>query len=334
MPDSSGGSYPEIIAAEISSLGEEAAKSVIQGWLGSAEDLYLDFKTKDLAQRVVTANDQRNLAKAISGFGNSDGGLIVWGVEARKNADDPESPDIALRLKPIENLSAFHAELNNLIRGATKPVVPGVINHRIFEEKAGDRGYVVTIVRPGDHPPYRAEYNNGNHFYKRAGSQFYPMEPYDLRDVIFRRAYPKIEVELFREDVNVTNPGRHIYSLRAVLINRGPVSLTGFKLDIRVPQRLVEDSLALTVVREVGAMGLEYRRYSAIRPSHDYPLFKLFPEDQFAVVGGNSGCLIRYQMTYELFDSEVRSADISFTLYGENMPPLTGSKPVAELISF
>jgi hypothetical protein len=334
MADSDGRTYPDIIAAEIASLGEDDAKSVVRGWLGKAEDLYLDFKMKDPKQPTVTINDQRNLAKAVSGFGNSDGGLIVWGVEARKKAGDPESPDIATELKPVEKLSAFHARLNDLIRGATKPVVPGVVNYRVYEDRADDRGYVITVVRPGDHPPYRAEYDNGNHFYKRAGSQFYPMEPYDLRDVIFRRTYPKVEVELLCEDVSTNSPSLHIYSLGAVLRNRGPVSLTGFKLDLFIPVPLVNSSERLQHTGMIRAHGLEYRRVSAIRPSLEYPIFRLYPEDELAVVGINSGSLIRYQMTYELFTAPVRSADIMFTLYGENMPPLSGSKPVAELIHF
>jgi len=318
-----GRTYPDIVAADIVSLGEDAAKSVIHGWLGKAEDLYLDFKTKDSKQATATVNDQHNLAKAVSGFGNSDGGLIVWGVDARKKAGDPESPDVASELRPIEKLSTFHAHLNDLIRGATKPVVPGVVNYRVYEDKAEDRGYVITVVRPGDHPPYRAEYGSGNHFYKRAGSQFYPMEPYDLRDVVFRRSYPKVEVELFRELLTST-ASRHVYSLGVVLRNRGPVSLTGFKLDVVVPVLLLDTSERLHHTALMRAHGLDYRRLSAIRPSLEYPIFRLYPEDELVVVGGNSGSMIRYQMTYELFTAPVKWADIMFTLYGENMPPLSG----------
>jgi hypothetical protein len=47
MANAEGSTYPDIVAAEIASLGEDAAKSVIRNWLGKAEDLYLDFKMKD-----------------------------------------------------------------------------------------------------------------------------------------------------------------------------------------------------------------------------------------------------------------------------------------------
>ena len=42
--------------------------------------------------------------------------------------------------------------------------------------------------------PYRAEWSK-KLFYKRAGSRFYEMEPFDIRDVISRGRYPKIQVE-------------------------------------------------------------------------------------------------------------------------------------------
>jgi predicted HTH transcriptional regulator len=48
------------------------------------ENLHLDFKlVQDAA--FTKRDDRRNLACACSGFANSSGGLIVWGVDARKN---------------------------------------------------------------------------------------------------------------------------------------------------------------------------------------------------------------------------------------------------------
>jgi schlafen family protein len=336
MANAEGSTYPDIVAAEIASLGEDAAKSVIRNWLGKAEDLYLDFKMKDpqYAQATASANDRRNLARAISGFGNSDGGLIVWGVDARKQHGDPDSPDVAVKLVPIDKVSTFHSDLNNLIRDATKPVVPGVVNYKVYEDHGSDRGYVITVIRPGDHAPYRAEYDNNNNFYKRAGSRFYPMEPYDLRDVIFRRSYPKIEVELSYEPAGVLTSSKHVYALVVVLRNRGPISLTAFKLDMYVPSRLLQDSSGVSHTALARFHDLEYRRLSTVRPSREFPMFGLFPEDELSVVGRSSGVRLHYQMTFELFTAPERAADIMFTLYGENMPPLSGSKPVAELIQF
>ena len=61
------------------------------------ENLHLDFKT--LSGPGLSASDDRhNFAKALSGFANSDGGIVVWGVDARKNAD---GIDCVTELKPV-----------------------------------------------------------------------------------------------------------------------------------------------------------------------------------------------------------------------------------------
>jgi predicted HTH transcriptional regulator len=75
---------------------------------GQEENLSLDFKTltdSSLSKR----DDRKNLAIALSGFANSEGGIIVWGVDARPNSD---GVDVASELKEIENLppASFKAQ--------------------------------------------------------------------------------------------------------------------------------------------------------------------------------------------------------------------------------
>ena len=74
------------------------------------ETLHLEFKTitkADLSMR----DDKRNLAIALSGFANSDGGLIVWGVDARKN---DEGIDCVIALSEIAKATTFTSRLDEL----------------------------------------------------------------------------------------------------------------------------------------------------------------------------------------------------------------------------
>jgi hypothetical protein len=66
------------------SVGGEAAIDQMIGDRQS-EELFLDFKRSadHGAGTRLHVNDRNNLAKAISGFGNSEGGVIVWGVDCR-----------------------------------------------------------------------------------------------------------------------------------------------------------------------------------------------------------------------------------------------------------
>ena len=47
----------------------------------TSEELFLDFKrsSDNGAGNQLSQDDRNNLAKAISGFGNSESGVIVWG---------------------------------------------------------------------------------------------------------------------------------------------------------------------------------------------------------------------------------------------------------------
>src|SRR5947208_7513364 len=96
-----------------------------------SEELYLDFKRSadnGRGPRVLHENDRNNLAKAISGFGNSEGGVVIWGVDASRDLD---FADVARLKTPIENVVRFVSWLEANISGRTLPAHPGVQNHAI-----------------------------------------------------------------------------------------------------------------------------------------------------------------------------------------------------------
>ena len=66
------------------------------------EGLHLDFKQKtDNELPALSDDDRANLAKAISGFANTDGGLVIWGVKAKaNNKATRKSPTLRLLLSP------------------------------------------------------------------------------------------------------------------------------------------------------------------------------------------------------------------------------------------
>ena len=66
-------------------------KSAIEEFIFThkAEELFLDFKRSadNGNKQRLHQNDRSNLAKAISGFGNSEGGVVIWGVDCSKDLD-------------------------------------------------------------------------------------------------------------------------------------------------------------------------------------------------------------------------------------------------------
>ena len=148
------------------------------------ESLVLDFKTISKAD-LSNAEDRRNFAIALSGFANSSGGLIVWGVDARK--DSGQGPDVATALRAIDDLPMLVSRINDLTGSSVSPINERV-RTKTMEDSAGC-GYAVTIVPESDLGPHMAQNREGR-YYKRSGSSFYQMEHFDLADMFGRRRRP------------------------------------------------------------------------------------------------------------------------------------------------
>ncbi len=176
------------LAETFDQLDWEAIESYVK--LGQEENLHLDFKTVKNADMTAT-DDRRNLARSISGFANSNGGIIVCGVDARKNA---EGVDCASGVAEISKPALMVSRLNTLTGDATSPIVDG-IRHKAITNPKTSAGVVVTLVPETDSGPYMAKLGEQRYF-KRSGDSFYQMEHFDLEDMFGRRQKPSLEIVL------------------------------------------------------------------------------------------------------------------------------------------
>lgn len=155
------------------------------------EDLLLDFKTVEGNAAPLKKSDRQTLAEALSGFANSDGGVIVWGVSCRSHGTT--DPDTAKSLEPIQNLKLL---VSNLQRDTPQIVSPGIIGveHFPIEEPGSvDKGFVITFVPRGEGEPHMARAKDQHRHYYRSGASFLPMESFMLADRYGRRPQPKLE---------------------------------------------------------------------------------------------------------------------------------------------
>ncbi|WP_428306760.1 AlbA family DNA-binding domain-containing protein [Lacipirellula sp.] len=159
----------------------------IKSMLGvQEENLHLDFK--QAAGTFTSADDRKNLAKVIGGFANSDGGVCIWGVDARKDGD---GPDVAQKIVALPNVTAAVARLNELTAQSANPVVDGVVHKAIPEN--GASGVVATYVPASDSGPHMAKLTE-DRYYKRSGESFIKMEHFDIEDMFGRRAKPQLSL--------------------------------------------------------------------------------------------------------------------------------------------
>jgi hypothetical protein len=147
------------------------------------ENLYLEFKNVKGAS-FNSSDDKRNYAKALSGFANSSGGLIIWGVDARKG---PNDVDCAQLINEIEPVGQLVARLNELTGLSVTPAIDGV-QHRAIE-MTKNKGVVLSLVPESDVGPHMAKAGE-DRYYKRSGDSFYRLEHFDIADMFGRRAHP------------------------------------------------------------------------------------------------------------------------------------------------
>lgn len=173
------------IYTKIKKEGEKAIDEFIL--TQQSEELFLDFKRSAVNgnSTFLDAKDRNNMAKAISGFGNSEGGVIVWGIECKRGIDGADLPKTKF---PIKNAKRFASFLENAISGCTIPPHSRVQNHAILQ-KNGD-GFVATLIPKSDDSPLQDVVEK--RYYIRAGSNFEPI-PHDLLAGMFgKRPQPKV----------------------------------------------------------------------------------------------------------------------------------------------
>jgi len=150
------------------------------------ENLHLDFKTL-AGWQLRVPDDKRSFAKALSGFANSDGGIVIWGVDARKNAD---GVDCAVSLEPIAGEASLVSRLNGLTSDMVNPPVDGIL-HRVVHQDADASGFAATLVPRSDAGPHMAKAGL-DRYYKRSGDSFLKMEHFDVADMFGRRPRPSL----------------------------------------------------------------------------------------------------------------------------------------------
>lgn len=169
-----------------------------------SEELFLEFKrsSNNGQGKRLSDTDRNNLAKAISGFGNSEGGVLVWGVDC---SEDLDYADVAKAKFPIQNVKRFVSWLEGAVSGCTVPPHPGVRNRPIPIDKKGN-GFVVTYIPKSNHAPHQVV--GKLQYYMRAGSDFVPVLHGVLAGMFGRRPQPSLYHKFYVNPAeNITETG-------------------------------------------------------------------------------------------------------------------------------
>jgi hypothetical protein len=147
------------------------------------EFLFLDFKTSASGGVRPLDKDRRTLAKALSGFGNAAGGVLVWGVSAPQR--EPRKP------AQLADPDGFRRYLEEQTSRAVTPAPDGVLHAAIPDASTPGRGFVLTLVPQFDGLPVQVV--GECVYYRRVGDSFLPMAHHELADRFGLRPQPRVE---------------------------------------------------------------------------------------------------------------------------------------------
>lgn len=184
------------------------------------ETYYLDFKTteeKDYSgKRKLLTSDKKNYAKGISAFGNSEGGVIVWGIKT--GASDA---DYATAKEPIKDVSNFLSLLEGFTSILTVPAHSSVHNQIIFEDESSNTGYVVTHIPRSNQRPLQVINENDFRYYIRAGSSSQAASDTFLRSLFGQEPQPNVFLTWGVSPVEIEPNGNIKIQAGILLHNRG-----------------------------------------------------------------------------------------------------------------
>lgn len=195
----------------------------------ASEELFLEFKrsSDNGGGTHLHERDRINLRKAVSGFANSEGGVIVWGVECAK---DWAHGDVASAIISINNPNRFVSWLEGAISGCTVPPVSGVRSVAIVADSG--TGVVATFVPKSSHAPHQLA--GEGKYVIRAGSDFVPA-PHGVVAGLFGRPPHPILYPNFIVSPATLNSGRVYASATIVLVNDGQVVAEDLFLSLLFP---------------------------------------------------------------------------------------------------
>lgn len=179
------------------------------------ETVDLEFKTKiDKSNGQLTKKDKETLAQELSAFSNSAGGVIIFGVSARK---DDEGVDCAGEAHPIAEIERFQSEVIRSVGELLMPRYEGIRVELIRAPNLPGSGYLAIQVDRSERRPHRSEAGGDKRYYKRAGSSSYIMEHYDIEDQFKRQERAKLNSEYMISTGMTMRDGNDFTSIEVIL---------------------------------------------------------------------------------------------------------------------
>ncbi len=246
----------------------------VEAWVADQEpeSLFLDFKQKSHGDDKFSDKDRAHLARAISSFTNTSGGMLVFGISTKKNNSSNSSFDRARAIVHVKNLDRFYNSIDRNIHTVTDPPIAGIRVEAIKDPTCADTGVVVVYIPESQGGPHRVtngDAESNDRYYARTSTSTFAMPHSLLADRFGRRPHPQLGLKfrylgLHGADANsavldfwITNRGRGLAEGAAIdfslsggsLLRDGSFSFREISIHSRVQTYNMPDGSAATMLR-------------------------------------------------------------------------------------
>ena len=194
------------------------------------ESVHLDFK----AAGSLSKDDKKKaeIAKDVSAFANSDGGIIVYGIEEQEHK--------AHALSYINGNTYTKEWLEQVIQDNIQRRIEGLEIFPIRDNDVTKSIYIVKIPRSSNTPHMSAD----KCYYKRNNFRSVKMEEYEVRDLFYRESTPNLLITSYRFYIKMRTQDYTQFGFVAQIANNSNTIATMYKLNCYIINYTRYDSVS------------------------------------------------------------------------------------------
>ncbi len=210
---------------------EEEKESGLESVLAEeVESYFLDYKEiiEDFSNKTNLGDCWGTLAKAISGFGNGLGGILIFGIK-----DKPRSPSPFLGFKNFEKI------VNEFVSKSTNPHHECVKTFSLVSSLDNSKGYVIVEIPQSMNRPLQVISNNFLHRYFYRSGESHVDIPHDvIAGMLGKKIPPKLIYLISTTKFSdITRPNPDLFSFDILIKNAGSTVIRDiwFNLSVDIP---------------------------------------------------------------------------------------------------
>ncbi len=165
------------------------------------ESIFLECKAP--SQQKLNQDLRITLGVALSGFSNTNGGVIIWGAATTRKSHS--GLDIITQVEPIANCKKFSTHILNKIPTLTIPSLTNCENKVLKKRNSDTKGVIVTYIPPYTGDP--VQHIGDEYFYFRSGDEFVKT-PYQMLKRLFASSdTPSLSTTFFQKIIKLDKTG-------------------------------------------------------------------------------------------------------------------------------